>query len=47
MYAWRVWKDNRFAGYVVSPSEYGAYIQAQDKFGSHVWVERVYRTCLA
>lgn len=41
MYAWRVWKNNRFAGYVVSASQYGAYTRATEQFGQNVWVERV------
>lgn len=41
MYTWRVVQNNRFVGYVVSPSETGALIQAKVKFGSNLWVERV------
>lgn len=41
MYVWRVWKNNRFAGYVVSPSQYNAYTRAVDEYGQNVWVERV------
>jgi hypothetical protein len=41
MYAWRVWKNNRFAGYVVSSSQYDAYIRATEQFGQNVWVERM------
>lgn len=41
MYIWRVWKNNRFAGYVESASEYHAYIMATEKFGNYVWVERI------
>ena len=40
MYTWRVVKNNRFAGYVVAPSEIGALIQAKVKFGDDIWVER-------
>jgi hypothetical protein len=40
MYNWIVWKNNRIAGYVVSPSERGAYIAATEKYGQNVWVER-------
>lgn len=40
MYIWRVWKNNRFAGYVRSPSQFDAYLKAQDKYGKDVWVER-------
>lgn len=41
MYIWRVWKNNRFAGYVESPSQYDAYIVATERFGQYVWVERM------
>jgi hypothetical protein len=41
IYVWRVWKNNRFAGYVQSPSEQNAYLLAKDKFGSFVWIERI------
>lgn len=40
MYTWRVVQNNRFVGYVLSPSETGALIQAKVKFGSNLWVER-------
>lgn len=40
MYIWRVWKDNRFAGYVSSPSQFEAYIRASEKYGQNVWVEK-------
>lgn len=40
-YTWRVWKNNRFAGYVQSPSEYFAWVLAKDKFGDYIWIERV------
>jgi len=42
MYTWRVWKDNRFAGYVESPSETGAYLLAKSKFGQNVLIERAW-----
>lgn len=41
MYAWRVWKNNRFVGYVVSASQYDAFIRATEQFGQNVWVERM------
>lgn len=41
MYTWRVVQNNRFVGYVLSPSETGALIQAKVKFGNNLWVERV------
>ena len=41
MHVWRVWQNNRFAGYVVAVSENEAYRKAQDKFGRYVWVERM------
>jgi hypothetical protein len=41
MYTWRVWKNNRFAGYVESPSEIDAYLRAKEKFGEYILVERV------
>jgi hypothetical protein len=40
MYIWRVWKDNRFAGYVSSASQFDAYLRATEQFGKNVWVER-------
>jgi hypothetical protein len=40
MYVWRVWKNNRFAGYVTSPSQFEAYVKATEKYGQNVWVER-------
>lgn len=40
MYIWRVWKDNRFAGYVTSTSQFDAYSKARDEYGQNVWVER-------
>lgn len=42
MYIWRVWKNNRFAGYVSSPSQFDAYLRANEQFGQNVWVERMY-----
>lgn len=40
-YSWRVYKHNRFVGYVVANSETHALRQANEKFGSHVLVERI------
>lgn len=41
MYTWRVVQNNRFVGYVLSPSQTGALIQAKVKFGNNLWVERI------
>lgn len=41
MYVWRVWKNNRFAGYVSSPSQFDAFLKARAKFGQNIWVERI------
>ena len=46
MYTWRVWQNNRVAGYVVAVSEYAAYMKAIDKYGRYVWVERMPDNCL-
>ena len=43
MYIWRVWKDNRFAGYVSSASQFEAYLRATEQYGQNVWVERTVR----
>jgi hypothetical protein len=40
MYVWRVWKNNRFAGYVTSPSQFEAYVKATEQYGQNVWVEK-------
>lgn len=40
-YSWRVFKNNRFVGYVVSFSQYDAYRKAKDKYGENVWLERL------
>jgi len=40
MYVWRVWKNNRFAGYVTSPSQFEAYVKANEEYGQNVWVEK-------
>lgn len=47
MHTWRVWQNNRIAGYVTSASEYGAYLRATDKYGKYIWVERITYDCLA
>lgn len=41
LYVWRVFKNNRFAGYVYSPSEIDAMRKANQKFGSYVFIERI------
>lgn len=42
-YTWRVWKHNRFAGYVLAGSEWGAMVKAEEKFGrGFLLVERVW-----
>jgi hypothetical protein len=40
-FSWRVFKNNRFAGYVVAMSETDAMRKATEKFGRYVWVERI------
>ena len=40
-YTWRVFSNNRFAGYVVAFSEWDAIVKAQNKFGYNIWIERV------
>lgn len=40
-YSWRVFANNRFAGYVVAFSEYDAVRKAQEKFGKNIWIERI------
>lgn len=40
MYVWRVWKNNRFAGYVTSPTQFEAYSKAREEYGQNVWVEK-------
>jgi len=40
-YSWRVFSNNRFAGYVTALSEFDAMRKAQDKFGKNIWIERV------
>lgn len=40
-YTWRVFSNNRFAGYVVALSEWDAVRKAKDKFGKNIWIERV------
>jgi hypothetical protein len=42
-YTWRVWKHNRFAGYVTAPGEWQAISAAEEKFGKgFILVERVW-----
>jgi hypothetical protein len=42
-YTWRVWKNNRFAGYVVANSEWQAIRAAEEKFGKYyILVERIW-----
>lgn len=42
-YTWRVWKNNRFAGYVYATSEWQAIEEAEKKFGKHyILVERIW-----
>ena len=41
-YTWQVWKDNRFAGYVLAFSEMEAWAKAKDKYGSNIYVERTW-----
>jgi hypothetical protein len=40
-YTWRVFCNNRFAGYVVAMSQYDAYNKACDKYGKNIWIERI------
>jgi hypothetical protein len=40
MTIWRVWKNNRFAGYVVESNESSAIKSASIKYGTGVRVER-------
>lgn len=41
-YAWRVWVNNRFAGYVRAASQMEALFAAKHKFqSSYIWVERI------
>lgn len=40
-YSWRVFSNNRFAGYVTALSEFDAMRKAKDKFGNNIWIERV------
>ena len=40
-YSWRVFANNRFAGYVTALSEFDAMRKAKDKFGKNIWIERV------
>jgi len=38
--SWIVFKDNKFVGYVISPSEIDALRKASEKFGSNTRIER-------
>lgn len=40
-YSWRVFANNRFAGYVIALSERDAMKKANEKYGSYVWIERM------
>jgi hypothetical protein len=40
MYIWRVFQNNRFAGYVSAPSQFNAYVKANEEYGQNVWVEK-------
>ena len=40
-YVWRVIRNNRFAGYVVSMSSWDALRKAEEFYGKGVWVERI------
>jgi hypothetical protein len=40
MTIWRIWKHNRFAGYVVETNESFALKSAADRYGAGVRVER-------
>lgn len=40
-YTWRVFANNKFAGYIVAMSETDAIRRAKEKFGKYIWIERV------
>ena len=40
-YSWRVFQNNRFVGYIVSFSQTDALRKAQEKYGDHIWIERI------
>jgi len=40
-YTWRVFANNKFAGYIVALSEFDAMKKAQAKYGDYIWIERV------
>lgn len=40
-YVWRVWKYNKFAGYVTAYSEWHALKLAKEKFGDYILVEMI------
>ena len=39
--SWRVFQHGRFAGYVVSFSQYDAWRKAKEKYGNDIRIERV------
>lgn len=40
-YTWRVYHNNRFAGYVLAYSELEALSRAENRYGKYVRLERV------
>ena len=40
-YTWRVMRNNRFVGYVLSMSQWDALRKAEEYYGKNVWVERI------
>ena len=40
-FSWRVFKNNRFVGYVVSFSMIDAMRKATDKYGDNIWIEKL------
>lgn len=41
-FGWKVYNNNNtFLGYIVASSQYDAYNLAKDKYGNHIWVERI------
>jgi hypothetical protein len=38
---WRVFKHNRFVGYVMAASMIDAERKAKEKYGDYLWLERV------
>jgi len=41
MYTWTVWKGCRRVGVIESISQFGAYWEAQRKYGKNVTIERI------